>query len=131
MNHRFDLDRLDPVPTLMPSEAKPQEQAPQVNFLGDVQRMALQPGDVLVLTVDSPLSSEMADRLRATLESQLPGLQKVIVLERGMKLGLVLPLANVVTSHAHVFVKPADHGAASRDVQVGDTFSYVFPGHHV
>ncbi len=60
----------------------------EIRFLGDMQRLEVKQGDVLVLTVDQALSSEMADRLRTMLVDAL-GPNKVLVLEDGMKIGAV------------------------------------------
>lgn len=99
MNDRFNLNAIDPVQTLVPPDAKPQELAPQVNFLGDVQRLALKPGDMLVLRTDQIISGDLAQRLREQLESAVPG-HSVIVLGDGMKLGVLSPERVVTTSYA-------------------------------
>lgn len=60
----------------------------EIRFLGDLQRLELKPGDMFVLSVDEHISHEMADRLKQTF-AEATGGAKVIVLGRGMKLGVV------------------------------------------
>lgn len=61
---------------------------PEIRYLGDVQRLQLGPDDLLVLTTDQHLSSAALDRIRAAVESTIPG-QRVVVLTGGMKLGVL------------------------------------------
>jgi hypothetical protein len=61
---------------------------PKIKYLGDVQRLSLQPSDWLVLSVDEAISSEMATRLRVQMEERFPG-NRVLILGKGMTLGVV------------------------------------------
>ncbi len=68
---------------------------PEIRYLGDVQRLALKPGDTLVLSIDQHLSDEIANRLSKELRQRLHGDFPVIVLSAGMKLGVIgIDLAN-------------------------------------
>lgn len=72
---------------LMVDEAK-DEQQPEIRYLGDLQRMKPEPGDVFVLTLDGQASREAIASLRETLKAAL-GDATVLVLTGGMKLGCV------------------------------------------
>lgn len=61
---------------------------PKIQYLGDLQRLELKPGDMLVLSVDEHLSQEVAVRLSAMIEEATGG-TKAIVLGKGMKLGAI------------------------------------------
>lgn len=60
----------------------------QIRYLGDVQRLELGPTDMLVLSVDDVLKDEQREHLLGQCK-QIFGNRKVIILERGMKLGVV------------------------------------------
>ena len=62
---------------------------PEVRYLGDVQRLALKPGDTIVLQSDQEISDETAVRLRNYVEQFLPG-HKVLVLGDGLKIGVLV-----------------------------------------
>lgn len=77
---------------MIEDQSPPREEisAERIRYLGDLQRLELKPGEHLVLTVDAPLSQHCCQRLRDNLESLLPGIGcKVIILERGMTLGVM------------------------------------------
>ncbi len=59
---------------------------PEIKYLGDVQRLVLNPGDIVVLSVDEYIPNEAAQRLRSQLEASVPG-HNVVVLSKGMKIG--------------------------------------------
>lgn len=79
--------RCPPMPTVKPCKADP-EGEPRINFLGDLQRLRPEPGDVFVLSTDQVISDETARRLREVFTEYLNG-AKVIVLGDGLKLGVV------------------------------------------
>ena len=60
----------------------------QIRYLGDVQRLVLQEGDIVVLKIPGPISEDWANRLREEMESQLPG-HKVLVLGDGLEIGVL------------------------------------------
>jgi hypothetical protein len=60
----------------------------EIRFLGDMQRLEMKPGDVLVLTLEQSISADVAERLRAMVAGSLSG-AKVLVLADGIKLGAV------------------------------------------
>ncbi len=63
---------------------------PEIRYLGDLQRIDQKPGDIFVLTAPGPISADAALRLRKILRAALGDESvKVLVLEDGMKLGLV------------------------------------------
>jgi len=51
--------------------------------IGDIARLTLREGDMLVLQAKSSLTPEQAERLRTFAESELSGI-KVLVLEQGL-----------------------------------------------
>jgi len=53
-----------------------------------VQRLTLKPGDRLAIQVDRPLTSQMAQRIRAIVEQEYPGVP-VLILDEGMSLKVV------------------------------------------
>lgn len=62
-----------------------------VRYLGDVQRLALKPGDIIVITVDGMISSEQASRLKDNVLATIGGGYKVMVLDSRSKLGVLSP----------------------------------------
>lgn len=65
-------------------------QADGINFIGDMQPVALGPDDVLVLSVDQHLSDHAIEHLTLRMQSEFPG-RKVLVLGKGMFLGVLSP----------------------------------------
>jgi len=59
----------------------------ELQYIGDVDRLVLKPGDRVVLSCDGMISRDQAERLRKEMESALGGQHKVIVLGNGLKLG--------------------------------------------
>lgn len=64
---------------------------PQVRFLGDVERLALKPDDVLVLRTSIPLTRETTERIRDHIASIVGQDRKVLILEHGMEVGVLAP----------------------------------------
>ena len=61
----------------------------ELQYIGDVDRLVLKPGDRIVLSLDGELSDEMVIQLRDRLATVLGGEHEVIVLSGGMKLGVL------------------------------------------
>lgn len=59
-------------------------------WISDVQRLQLQPGDVLVISYDEPLSDETCERLKREVEAYLNGV-KVLVIGHGGRVGAIGP----------------------------------------
>jgi hypothetical protein len=59
-----------------------------IQFLGHMQRLTLRKGDVYVLTVDAILNGEAMSHLKSQWEAVFPE-AKLVVLDRGMKLGVI------------------------------------------
>lgn len=53
-----------------------------------VERLTLQPEDILVLKCDGPLTADAAQRLKEVLESKLGG-RKALVLSEGMDVQVI------------------------------------------
>lgn len=64
---------------------------PEIRFLGDLQRLKIEPGDMFVLSIDDVLSHGMIKQIHEAWSEHLGGQHKLIVLGRGMRLGLVGP----------------------------------------
>ena len=60
----------------------------EVTYLGDVQRLCLKPGDIVVLNIDEVLSDQAFDRLRDRLVETMPG-HRVLILTHGAKIGVL------------------------------------------
>lgn len=60
----------------------------EITYLGDVQRLCLKPGDIVVLSLDERLRDDDREHMRAVLEQKFPG-NTVLVLDGGIKLGIV------------------------------------------
>jgi hypothetical protein len=56
--------------------------------LQDIQRLRLEPGDVLVLRMPDRLTAAAVEHLANTMQDAIPG-HKVIVLEKGAQLEVV------------------------------------------
>ncbi len=61
---------------------------PEIRYLGDLQRLTIQPGDMFVLTLDFDIDEVTTDRIRAMAQNILGGAH-VMVLAPGMQLGAV------------------------------------------
>ncbi|NLS07621.1 phage portal protein [Rhizobium sp. P32RR-XVIII] len=62
----------------------------EIRFLGDMTKLHLEPGDMLVLQLDTRISNEQFDRLNEQM-AEIFGKRRVIILDAGMKLGAVTP----------------------------------------
>lgn len=62
--------------------------ADEIRYLGDLQRLQPQPGDVYVLTIERDLTAAQTEHVRARWESVM-GEAKLLVLSGGMKLGVI------------------------------------------
>ncbi|KQS84137.1 hypothetical protein [Rhizobium sp. Leaf386] len=60
----------------------------QIRYLGDMQRLDLKQGDLFVLTLPAPVSSDMVARLQEAWGAFADG-AKLFVLEPGMKIGVI------------------------------------------
>lgn len=64
----------------------------EIRYLGDVQRLKFGPDDVLVLTcAEREISTEMAEMLKVHIQRVLGDEHRVLVLTRGMKIGVLTP----------------------------------------
>lgn len=66
----------------------PKAEEPAIRFLGDMQRLQPQPGDVFVLSCEGHLDQATAESIKDYLAGVLGG-AKVLLLGSGMKLGVV------------------------------------------
>ncbi len=64
------------------------EQSSEIRYLGDVQRLQLQPGDVVVVTVPGVLSYSQFLAVEAHFQQRLPD-HTVLVLERGASVSVM------------------------------------------
>lgn len=65
----------------------------EIRFLGDLQRLAVKPGDRFVLVVQKPVSAETAARIQFAWERFIGDGEKVplLILDGAMKLGVIGP----------------------------------------
>jgi len=70
---------------------------PEAEFIGNIQRVVFNTGDVIVVTTDRLLSREHCVRICDSLQPVFPG-SRVVVLDSGLKFGVVSmpPVAEVV-----------------------------------
>lgn len=59
----------------------------EIRYLGDVQRLEIKPGDMLVLSIPGSATNETVARIRAEFESCTG--YKLIVIFDGAKLGVI------------------------------------------
>lgn len=60
----------------------------EIRYLGDVQKLVLSEGDIIVVSVDYHLSDETAERFKNHVSEMLGG-RKVLVLDNGAKIGVL------------------------------------------
>lgn len=60
----------------------------EVRFIGDMQRISPQPGDVFVITTDAHISQAQRHALMSAWAIAMPG-HKVLVMDGGMKIGVI------------------------------------------
>lgn len=60
----------------------------EIRYLGDVQRLELQPGDVIVLSCAVHLSAAENDRIREVMKRFFPNHQ-VLILEGDVRIGVI------------------------------------------
>jgi len=63
---------------------------PEIRYLGDVQRLHLEPGDVIVVTVAWKMSASQKQRISEIITQAAPG-HWVLVLDEGVKVGVMGP----------------------------------------
>lgn len=54
----------------------------------DCKRLVLAPGDIILVSCDSQITRETAERLKAHVEAELPG-HKVLILSDGLKIAVL------------------------------------------
>ncbi len=61
---------------------------PEIRYMGDLQRLKPEPGDVFVLTVPGPVSMDTASRLKE-MWAEVAGDAPLLILDAGCKLGCI------------------------------------------
>lgn len=62
----------------------------EIRYLGEVQRLEMKPGDVLVLKVDNFLTVDAKSHIRDVLKAAIGETgAKALILERGMEIGVL------------------------------------------
>lgn len=59
-----------------------------IRYLGDVRRMSLKPGDIVVISIDRPLMLDNAQRIRQMVEEIVPG-HRCLVLGDSVRVDVV------------------------------------------
>lgn len=62
---------------------------PEIRYLGDVQRLRVEPGDVIVVSTEQRLSVDEARRIGQAIQRVLPEGQRVLILDAGTKIGVI------------------------------------------
>jgi hypothetical protein len=83
------------------AESKPAAVEQQIRYIGEMQRLQPQPGDVFVLTCEQRIDSATAERIKAEISGLLGG-AKVLVLDSGLKLGVVQQSQTAIHNVVHV-----------------------------
>lgn len=65
-----------------------EETQPEIRWLGNMQRLKVEPGDVFVLHCDRRLTLEQGEAIQRWWQPRMPGL-KLLVVDAGMKLGVM------------------------------------------
>lgn len=60
----------------------------EFRYLGEVQRLTLNPGDVVVISTDERITQELAEAIRKKASLKFPG-HEVLVLSAGLRIGVV------------------------------------------
>lgn len=89
MNHGYQPKTGDRAPLSTPSGGSAGSKEPRVRYLGDIQKLSLAPNDILVLSLDRPVPIELAMRLREMVRKVAGDDRKVMILEPGMKVGVL------------------------------------------
>ena len=63
----------------------------KTDWISEVQRLRLLPGDILVIRAEQTLHPAAVARIRQHLEELLGGEQRVIVLDAGLEIGVLTP----------------------------------------
>jgi hypothetical protein len=88
MKRRYFLGVMAASPVAAVSAAVPQlGSEEEVEYIGEIQRVKIRPGDVLVVTCDERISWEVARHLREVIQDKFPG-HEVMVLGGGLKLAI-------------------------------------------
>ena len=89
----------------------------KINFIGDMQRVQVRPGDVFVVQTDQRLTHDMSLNLRDYVRSALGDDARVLVLTDGLKLGVAGedfdPIEGMAAAEYREGVSP---GAAARQL---------------
>ena len=64
-------------------------ETPEINFLGDLQRLSLKPGDKFVLQTKQRLSGEVIERIHTMWERFAGPEVKLLVLDGDFRLGTI------------------------------------------
>lgn len=62
----------------------------EIRFIGDLQRLELKPGDILVLKVDFKLSDSARNALYREIRAAFPD-HRILILDTGIDMGVLSP----------------------------------------
>ncbi|TXH48125.1 MAG: hypothetical protein E6Q97_25315 [Desulfurellales bacterium] len=62
----------------------------EIRYIGELQRLVLQPGDIIVLTIDADLTDKALGVIEEHMSTIFPG-HKVLCLTQGVKIGIINP----------------------------------------
>lgn len=92
MSHGYQPKTGAAAPLLTPrggTAGRKEEQQLAIRFIGDMQRLKLEPDDVVVLSLENDVPKEMAERLREMVKAVVGADHEVIILSGGIKLGVL------------------------------------------
>ena len=68
-----------------------QKKKPGLSFMGDLMKLNVSPGDVFVVMPKRPISEATAEALRIVWEEHFGDDSPLVVLEEGMRIGVLSP----------------------------------------
>jgi hypothetical protein len=92
MNHGYQGKTGAAAPLLTPrggSAGRKDEQHQAIRFIGDMQRLKLEPEDIVVLSLEHDVTKEMAERLREMVKAVVGADREVLILSGGIKIGVL------------------------------------------
>jgi hypothetical protein len=94
-----------------------QKKKPALAFMGDLVKLVVAPGDVFVVMPKRQISQQTAEALQAAWEEHFGTDSPLIVLEEGMKIGVLSPQK---AAEAQKTISEIEEAAAAVDQFVAD-----------
>jgi hypothetical protein len=81
----------------MMTSPQPEEDYSKIKFLGEMQKLRPEPGDIFVLSCERLLNRAQVDQMQRAWQQIMPN-NKLIIFDSGMKLGLISPVSDTTKS---------------------------------